>query len=268
MAIPTKVHQRVRRFVLSSLALTLAGFLLVPAPFQLKLDFLAAGVCAQRPDHSYFLGGVQLPLEARMGGIFLGFLVGVLYLAAANRERAGMLPPTGIQYALFGGIGAMALDGTNALLYDIGLPALYPPQNALRLATGLVCGAAVACLAVPVLNTALWRDWDLEPSLGNGRDLAWLVAALVPVQIAVASGAAALFYPVALLMAVALVIAFTVGNAYALALILLPMDARATTWREASMPLLGGTLLTLYELLALAAFRGWSETSLGVRWPV
>jgi uncharacterized membrane protein len=263
-----KAQQQVRRFVLGGLVLTLAGFLLVPAPFRLKLDFLAAGVCAQRPDHSYFLGGAQLPLEARMGGIFLGFLVGVLYLGAVSRERAGLLPPTAIQYALFGGIGLMALDGSNALLYDLGLPALYPPQNAGRLATGLLCGAAVACLAVPVLNTALWRDWDLEPSLGGGRDLAWLVAALVPVQAAVMSGAAALFYPVALLMAVGLVVAFTVGNAYALALIVLPADARATSWREASIPLLGGTLLTIYELLALAALRVWSESTLGVRWPV
>ena len=46
------------------------------------------GVSAQRPSHSIFIGGQQLPLEARMGGIFLGFLCAVALLAVTVR-RAG-----------------------------------------------------------------------------------------------------------------------------------------------------------------------------------
>src|SRR5205823_4373449 len=136
-----------------------------------KLRTLAAGLCAQRPGHSYFLGDVQLPLEARMGGIFAGFLIGVLYLLWAGRARAALLPPPGVQALLLGLMGVMALDGTNALAYDLGLPSLYPPHNALRLATGLVCGLALSLLAVPVLAGALWQDWDADRSLESAGEL-------------------------------------------------------------------------------------------------
>src|SRR5712692_1638021 len=49
-------------------------FLALPGSLLEKLQALAAGVCAQRPSHSYFFDSAQLPLEARMGGIFAGFL--------------------------------------------------------------------------------------------------------------------------------------------------------------------------------------------------
>ena len=152
MAATVKPRLPVHPLLLGALVATLTAFLLAPVSPLDKLRVLAAGVCAQRPEHSYFLGGVQLPLEARMGGIFAGFLIGVLYLLWTGRERAGLLPPARLQALLLGLIGLMGLDGTNALLYDLGLPALYPPHNALRLATGLLCGLALALLAVPVLK--------------------------------------------------------------------------------------------------------------------
>jgi uncharacterized membrane protein len=257
----------IRRLLLGAFVLTAAAFVAVPISFRDKLDLLAAGVCAQRPAHSYYLGEVQLPLEARMGGIFAGFLVAVVLVLALGRDRAGLLPPRPLQMLLFGLIGVMGLDGTNALLYDLGLTALYPPQNALRLVTGLLCGFALALLALPVLAATLWRDWDAGPSVASVPELLGGVGLLALVQLATMSGAAALFYPVALVMAGGLVASFAVGNGYALAL-LVPLARRATGWREASTPLLGGVLITFYELLALAAFRFWSESALGVRWPV
>lgn len=46
-----------------------------------RLTALMSGVCPQRPGHSYTLGGVQLPLEARMMGMFGG--------VDFRRDRAG-----------------------------------------------------------------------------------------------------------------------------------------------------------------------------------
>ena len=45
-------------------------------------------------------------------------------------------------------------------------------------------------------------------------------------------------------------------------------EGRASTWREALPPLVGGVLVAFYELLALGALRLWAETTLGVRWVV
>jgi uncharacterized membrane protein len=253
--------------LLGALGATLLAFLLAPLSLAEKLAALAAGVCAQRPDHSYFMGGVQLPLEARMGGIFAGFLVGVLFLFWAGREQAGLLPPPATQGLLLGFVALMGIDGLNALVYDLGGPALYRPQNALRLATGLLCGLAMALLAVPVLAAALWHDWDPEPSLASPVELAGPFCLLALVQVATMSGIPVLLFPVALLTLLGLLAAFAVGNSYAWVL-LSRREGRASTWREALPPLLGGVLVAFYELLALGALRAWAEATLGVRWVV
>jgi hypothetical protein len=161
----------------------------------------------------------------------------------------------------------MALDGTNALFYDAGLPALYPPHNGLRLATGLLCGLALALLAVPVLNSVLWRDWDLDRSVEDVGELAIGLGLLALVQVATMSGVGALLYPVALLMIVGAVVAFAVGNTYA-AVLIARAERHAGGWRDALNPLLAGVLISLVELAALSAFRYWAETALGVRWVV
>ena len=267
MATTARPRPRVHPLLLGGLGLALVGFLLLPGSLADRLHAIAAGVCAQRPEHSYFLGGVQLPLEARMGGIFAGFLVGVLYLLWEGREQAGLLPPAPLQALLLGFVGLMALDGTNALLYDAGWPALYSPNNALRLATGLLCGLALALLAVPVLSAALWRDWDPEPSLASLGELGWALCLLALVQLTTMSGIAALLYPVALLMVLGAVVAFAVGNTYAVVLVT-RQERRASTWGEALNPLLAGVLISVGELAALAAFRYWAEAALGVRWVV
>jgi uncharacterized membrane protein len=265
LATSTRPRLRVHPCLLAGLGLALVGFLLLPGSLASKLQTLVAGVCAQRPEHSYFMGGVQLPLEARMGGIFAGFLVGVLYLLWANRERAGLLPPAPLQALLLGFVALMALDGINALFYDTGWPHLYPPQNAVRLATGLLCGLALALLAVPVLSGALWRDWDFEPSLASVGELGWALCLLALVQLATMSGTPPLLYPVGLLMIVGVVVAFAVGNTYAVVLIT-RQERQVSTWSQAANPLLAGVLITFVELAALSAFRYWAEAALGLRW--
>jgi hypothetical protein len=240
LAATTRPRSRVRPLLLAGLGLALVGFLLLPGSLASKLQTLVAGV-------------------------FAGFLVGVLYLLWANRERAGLLPPGPLQALLLGLVALMALDGTNALFYDRGWPALYPPQNPIRLATGLLCGLALALLAVPVLSATLWRDWDFEPSVASVTDLGWALCLLALVQLATMSGAAALLYPVGLLMVIGVVVAFAVGNTYAIVLIT-RQERQARTWRQAASPLLAGALIALVELAALSTFRYWAEAALGVRW--
>src|SRR3954471_21014289 len=109
------------------------------------------GVSAQRPSHSILLGGEQLPLEARMGGIFLGFLCGLVLLAVLGRLRAQQLP----RGALFGACVALValtgLDGLNAFLFDGNLRHLYAPSTVARLLTGLAAGVGLSVLAMPVV---------------------------------------------------------------------------------------------------------------------
>src|SRR5688572_15632276 len=67
---------------------------LVAAPWSADLKFRAVlhGLCAQRPSHSFALGGVNLPFDARMAGIYGGVLTTLGFLLARGRWRTVQLP--------------------------------------------------------------------------------------------------------------------------------------------------------------------------------
>ena len=98
------------------LALAL-GFVLAPGPLMDKLWAVGYGICPQRVSHSYFLAGWQLPVEARMMGMFAGFLLSVLVFAALGRFRASRFPTWPIVLVLGIGAAGMALDGINNTFY-------------------------------------------------------------------------------------------------------------------------------------------------------
>src|SRR6476620_7328003 len=105
--------------------------LLIAAPWSVDTKFRAVvhGLCAQRPSHSYALGGTNLPFDARMTGIYGGVMTTVLCLLARGRWRAITLPSRGILAALVGFVSLMGADGVNSTLQDFGLPYAYEPQN-------------------------------------------------------------------------------------------------------------------------------------------
>lgn len=173
---------------------------------------LVSGICPQRPAHSYTLGGVQLPIEARMMGIFAGFFFGAAELATVGRHRSHRWPSRPVAAALLIGFAAMAFDGTNALFYDLGLPHAYAPDLRLRLATGSLAGLAMAFALVPALSEVL------EPlgAFGAGaderrpewRDVGLAVAAAAIYGVLMASGWVPLLYPVSLVAVAGVVLAF------------------------------------------------------------
>ena len=128
-------------FIVLAVLLT---FLAVPVPLPRKLLLAMGGVCALRPSHSYFVGGVQLPMESRMIGIYAGLTLTLVIFLALRRVGARRLGsrPTIALLALF--FLSMAFDGINSTLTDLGLPHLYTSTNVTRLVTGLFSSVAIA----------------------------------------------------------------------------------------------------------------------------
>lgn len=127
---------------------------LVPGAVYAVGDLL----CHQTASHSLALGGNQLPVDARLTGIFAGALVGLAVAARPRLPRrtfrlgAGLLRAAGLPRARWPGtptrqavlaLGAVALMQAPAAL-DVGVQALtgYTSTNATRVATGLVAGLA------------------------------------------------------------------------------------------------------------------------------
>lgn len=188
-------------YLLPALASGLA-LLFLAAPWSLEQKARAAlhGLCAQTPSHTFVLGERALPFDARMTGIYGGFLITFIYLTAKGRHRAARLPRWSLVAALGLLVAALAVDGFNSLLLDLGRPHPYAPDNRLRLATGLGTGIALATLLCYLFAVTLWRRPRPDVRVVNWRDLAVVVPLQAPFMSLVLSGWAWLYAPVALFL--------------------------------------------------------------------
>lgn len=194
-------------------------FLAMPGSVEHKAHALLHGLCAQRPSHSLEFGGQLLPFDARMTGIYGGFAVAVGYLLVRGRLRAFRVPPRSVLVVLAGFVGAMAVDGANSLLVDLGFASAYEPDNRLRLATGLLTGTALAVALCFLLATTLWRrnDWE-RSTVERPRELLTISLLQVPLAGVLWSGVGPLHAPLSLLLVAA---ATAVVAAMALVVVLL-----------------------------------------------
>jgi uncharacterized membrane protein len=233
-----------------------AAVLLIVHPWSWpeKLFAVAYGLDPQRPSHSYVLGGVQMPLEARKVGMFGGFLVTCLALAAIGRARAAAFPPRRILAVLVLFVALMGFDGVNATLYDLTLPHLYAPDLRLRLATGLLTGLAMASLLLPALNGSLWRSLRLVPSLANGRELAGALLICAGFGLLVDARRAVLYYPISAVSVGGLLIELAAINTIFL-LVLLRRVGTADRWRDALPTTSLALLATVLELAVMSLVR-------------
>ncbi|MDQ6674657.1 MAG: DUF2085 domain-containing protein [Chloroflexota bacterium] len=228
---------------------------------------LLYGVSAQRPSHSVFVGGEQLPLEARMGGIFLGFLCAVAVLVILGRLRASRPPSGALALACWALVALTGLDGLNAFFFDGGLAHAYAPNTALRLLTGLGAGLGLGLMAVPVVASVVWAGPSDEAAIHDpvellaGLAIAGLLGALL------LAGVGVLAWPLTLAMLAGVVVAFGTANLYIIVL------ATGRVRQAASFAnLLGGLIsslgLTLLELAALSSLRSALITAFGFSWGI
>jgi uncharacterized membrane protein len=191
-----------------------ALFLAFPAPLDDKAHAALHGLCSQRPSHSFTLGERRLPFDARMTGIYGGFLTASAYLACRRRYRVFGLPTLPAMGLLLGGVALLGVDGVNSLLLDLGIWHPYEPHNEIRLATGLLTGIALAVAVCFLLSTTLWRRGFAGRQVVAGvGEVGVLVALQVPFALLVLSGRGWLYAPVAvalLLSATAVVSALAV----------------------------------------------------------
>lgn len=139
---------------------------------QQLFDIFGYGLCHQLPERSLFAGGFQLPVCARDTGIYLGFVfsLGVITLLS-RRRRPTELPPWPVLLMGAAFVAAMAVDGFTSYA------GIRTTDNDLRLITGLLAGYALPMVAVPIVNSQMWRDPTTEHLLSRASDvIVWLVS--------------------------------------------------------------------------------------------
>jgi uncharacterized membrane protein len=186
------------------------GFIAAPFPLEQKAHAIVHGICAQRPSHTFAIGGNFLPFDARMTGIYLGFIVAISLLVMIGRHRrAGFLSPGSLAVVLLL-VGSMAVDGFNSLFSDLRLPALYEPDNRLRLFTGMGAGVGLAVILAMLLGMSLWRRPNSKLRV---TDRWWqpliLYIAGMPLALLILRGESFLFAPTVLVLVASAIVAFS-----------------------------------------------------------
>ncbi len=230
--------------------------LLVALPGGLgeKLAFLNSGVCPQRPAHSYFFQGRQMPLEARMVGIFAGFGLTLFGLWLVGRGRALQWPRRSIGLGLAGLVGLMAFDGFNSTFWDLGWPTLYTPQNWLRLLTGVASGVGIAGLVLPAVNLVIWRRGYLITTFKSGLEIGLALLAGLLYALGVLAGWDWLYWPLSVLAVIGVIVMLLCFNLM-IAAIVLRRENQAANLVEFLALATPVFLVSLAEMMLFAAFR-------------
>jgi uncharacterized membrane protein len=224
--------------------------LVTPGSILEKITWLNSGVCPQRPGHSYFFDGQQMPLEARMVGIFGGFLLTFLGLWLVGRGRALQWPGRRLSLVLAGLVLIMVLDGLNSTALELGWPVLYQPQNWLRVVTGAVSGVGMAGLLLPVINLTLWRRGYLTPTFRRGREIIYALIPALLLALGTILGWGPLFWPLSLLAVGGVITMLVMFNLIILAIVFRRENAVSSFYGL----LAPATLVVLLSLGQMALF--------------
>lgn len=246
-------------------AVALVGlFLVAPWPLAAKAQVLLHGLCGQRPSHSLRLGADLLPFDARMTGIYGAFAVTASYLLGRGRLRALALPAKPVLALLGLFVAALAVDGGNAFLVDLGIAPLYAPDNRLRLLTGLLTGITLGAVVCHLLATTLWRRGDAaRPTIVGVGEVVLLVALQAPIAAVAVSGVGLLYAPLTLLLVIAAVAAVWALTLTGLLLLRLT-DRSYDTLAQAQPTALAALALALAIVAAMAGGRFWVERTFGI----
>lgn len=236
---------------------------LLPGGFAEKSKLLLHGLCAQTPGHTFSLGGQPLPFDARMTGIYTGVLGTVAYLTLRGRLLAQLLPPKFVLTILALFVSAMALDGFNSLLTDIGIWHPWTTTNTTRLITGYLAGVTLTVALIWLLSGTVFQVADRRPIMSSWRDLVASLAFLPVVGIVLSTAPGWLYVPFSTLLVFS---AWLVLGTLALVTILLVsrFDERIAQRSQLHLPGAVGLVLGLAAMLMLAFGRQWLERTLGI----
>ena len=234
--------------------LVLAAFFLVPWSLPDKLWVAVHGLCAQRTGHMLHLGPAVLPLCARDSGTYLGVLLGTIYLLARSRWRAAGRPVRAFWGVLIAVILFFGADVLNSVAADWFGWQVYPPQNWLRLASGLALGLVTAVLLLWVIHLALANRQVERRVLPHWADLLGLLAVGALGGAALWSGWPALYIPLTILSVGGMVLLLWAGNALLLLTRARGRELLASLW-EATPFLFWGGIAAVVEMALLSWLR-------------
>ncbi len=214
------------------------------------MRWIGYGLCHQLTERSFFGGGVQVPVCARDTGIYVGFIASfavITLLARGSRPSGAPAVPATVLGLVM--LASMMYDGFTSYA------GWRETSNAIRLATGVGAGYAIALFVVPMLNGQLWRAPGAGRVLAGGRQLLVWAGSAVLVFVAGLWAAPWLGIGYSLLVTISILFTFTAVNLVIVALIP-AFERRAVRLRNAAVPITLALSLTIGEIAASGWLKG------------
>jgi hypothetical protein len=185
--------------------------------------------------------------------MYLGALLGLLYQVRLGK-RGGM--PGLKVFALFTlFLLGFTIDGVNSYLrFFPQTPALYEPQNLLRLITGTGIGLGIAGVLLPTFNQSVWADYIPKPALSSWRQIAELLLLSVVLVLLILSENPLALYPLAILSALTVLLVLTLVYTVVWTMVL-KQDNRFRSLREMWPLILAGFTTALLQIGVMDAGR-------------
>ena len=220
-----------------------------------KADAAGYAVCHRISSRSFFIGDRQTPLCARCSGMYLGAVLGIVYLASFGKK--GGMPPLKISMILGLFLIAFAFDGANSYIHFFpGAPGLYQPENWLRLLTGTGVGIGIASVLVPVVHQTIWQRVDARAALAGWRQFIPLLILAGLLDLALLSDIPALLYPLALISGAGVLLILSM--VYTIVWVMISKrENKFVQYRDLWVPVLAGFLTALIQIAAFDAGRFW-----------
>jgi len=148
-----------------------------------------------------------------------------------------------------------AIDGLNSYLQFLpGISGLYPPNNWLRLTTGMLHGLSLSLFVLPMFNFTFWREPDRQRVIRDWRELGEVLLQLLGVGLVLQARPDVLLYPLIAVQSLSVLLLLTIVNSM-IVVILLHRENRAQRWKDCLLPLGLGLLLSFAEVGGIAALR-------------
>jgi len=127
----------------------------------MNLEYIGSLVCHQAPDRTIQMGGKFLPLCSRCTGIYLGFLLGILYQFILWKTKVRELPCQKISIVSVSLLGLLIIDSLGSYFK------LWSLSNSQRLVLGLLGGSSISLFLFPAFNYSLF----VKPKEDKGMKL-------------------------------------------------------------------------------------------------
>jgi len=256
-AYPTSRWSLISKALFIGVPATIIGLFVFAPPQGLwdKARLIGYALCHQMPERSFFFHEHQSPLCARCTGMYLGVLLGLVFLIVRRRTHAARLPSVAMVSMLIGFITIMGIDGINSTISIIpSAPQLYHTTNVHRIVTGTLFGLAIAMLFIPVLSSAVWKLPSGDRTLKNWRELGILVVIAFAIDAVVLTQADWLLAPITLISIIGPLLLLGLMGA----VIVLTVRNRVNVvdrWQQLILPLTAGVALGLLLITLMDVFR-------------